>query len=332
MYNVKEIGYTEWITHLKSFQETNLLQYWQYGAAKEEAGSWKAVRFIVTDGDRVVALAQFLARTFPILGGIARMNRGPMLSKEIAESDREDVSCKSLAALMKEAKRRFWWVVQIAPELPESDTTVNALQNIGLKRLDQPPSASGLVSLSCDEEELLMSLKGKWRNCLRKGQKSGVHVSTVSGKNPDLNTLIDSYRELQQSKGFQGIPDSLIDALAKQEGEGWEFTLFTANEEGSTDINESIGILVSLRHGDTSTYFIGTTDDTGRKLQVNYVLLWEAILYAKKSGCDWFDIGGLNATTTKGIAHFKSGLNSELYSLVGEWRGFIPPWKSIKNI
>jgi lipid II:glycine glycyltransferase (peptidoglycan interpeptide bridge formation enzyme) len=89
---------------------------------------------------------------------------------------------------------------------------------------------------------------------------------------------------------------------------------------------------VSLRHGDTSTYFIGTTDDTGRKLQVNYVLLWEAILYAKKSGCEWFDIGGLNATTPKGIAHFKSGLNSELYSLVGEWRGFIAPWKSIKNI
>jgi len=329
LYNVKEIGYSEWITHLKDFQDTNLLQCWQYGAAKEETGSWKAVRFVVTDGDQVVALAQFLARTVPLLGGIARMNRGPLLSKEITEGDREGVSCKALAALMKEAKRRFWWVVQIAPELPESDTTANALQNMGLKHLDQPPSASGLVSLSCEEDKLLMSLKGKWRNCLRKGQKSGVKVSTVSGNSMGFNTLIDSYRALQQDKGFQGIPDSLIDALAKQEGEGWEFTLFTANEEGSTDINESIGILVSLRHGDTSTYFIGTTNDIGRKLQVNYVLLWEAILYAKKNGCEWFDIGGLNATTPKGIAHFKSGVNSELYSLIGEWRGFIFPWKHI---
>jgi lipid II:glycine glycyltransferase (peptidoglycan interpeptide bridge formation enzyme) len=331
LYNVKEIGYSEWTTHLKGFQNTNLLQYWQYGAAKEETGNWKAVRFVVTDGDRVIGLAQFLARTLPVLGGIARLNRGPLLSKEIAEGERENVSCKALAALMKEAKKRFWWVVQIAPEIPESDTTVNALQNIGLKRLDPSPSASGLVSLSCDEETLLMSLKGKWRNCLRKGQKSGVHVSTVAGKSTDLYTLIDSYREIQQGKGFKGIPDSLIDALAKQEGEGWEFTLFTAKEEGSKDANESIGILVSLRHGDTSTYFIGTTNDIGRKLQVNYVLLWEAVLYAKRNGCEWFDIGGLNATTPKGIAHFKSGLNPDLYRLVGEWRGFIPPWKSTKN-
>jgi lipid II:glycine glycyltransferase (peptidoglycan interpeptide bridge formation enzyme) len=326
LYNVKEIEYSEWETHVKSFQKINLLQHWQYGAAKEETGSWKAVRFVISDGNQIIGLAQFLARTLPLLGGIARMNRGPMLSKEIAEGDREDVSFKALAALMKEAKRRFWWVVQIAPELPESDTTINALQDIGLKRLDQPTSASGLVSLSYDEEALIMSLKGKWRNCLRKGQKSGVHVSTVVGKSPDFNTLIDSYRELQQDKGFQGIPDSLIDALAKQEGEGWEFTLFTANEEGSTDINKSIGILVSLRHGDTSTYFIGSTNDTGRKLQVNYVLLWEAVLYAKRNGCDWFDIGGLNTTTPKGIAHFKSGLNPELYSLVGEWRCFLKPW------
>jgi lipid II:glycine glycyltransferase (peptidoglycan interpeptide bridge formation enzyme) len=51
-------------------------------------------------------------------------------------------------------------------------------------------------------------------------------------------------------------------------------------------------------------------------------LLWEAILHAKKDGCEWFDIGGLNETTPKGIAHFKQGLNSELYSLVGEWRYF----------
>ena len=178
MYNVKEIGYSEWTTHLKSFRGTNVLQFWQYGTAKEEAGSWRAVRFIVTDGDQVIALAQFLARTFPLLGGIARMNRGPLLNKKIVESDRENISCKAVAALMREAKIRFSWVVQSAPELPDSDTTINALQKIGLKRLDLPASASGLVSLLCDEETLLMSLKGKWRNCLRKGQKSGVQVSS----------------------------------------------------------------------------------------------------------------------------------------------------------
>ena len=327
MYNVKEIGYSEWKTHIKSFEVTNLTQYWQYGSAKEETGKWKAIRLVVLNNEKVIALAQFLIKTFPKLGGIARMNRGPMLIKEITENDRSNVLCKSLEALIQEAKRRFWWIVQIAPEIPESDATIKALKELGLKRLDQPPFGSGLIYLSCDEEELLMSLKVKWRNSLRKGQKSRVKVSSVSGKNIELKALIDTYKGLQHARSFKGIHDSLIDALAKQEGEGWEFTLFNAYEEGSKEINESIGILVSIRHGDTSTYLIGITNDIGRKLNVNYLLLWEAMRYVKRNGCKWFDIGGLDSTTPKGIAHFKTGLNSELYGLIGEWRGFYPPWK-----
>ena len=88
MYNVKEVGYSEWKTHLKSFEKTNLMQYWQYGSAKEETGKWKAIRLVVFNNEKVIALAQFLIKTFPKLGGIARMNRGPMLIKEITENDK----------------------------------------------------------------------------------------------------------------------------------------------------------------------------------------------------------------------------------------------------
>ena len=119
--------------------------------------------------------------------------------------------------------------------------------------------------------------------------------------------------------------DSLIISLAQQQGKGWEFTLFIANEERIADVENSIGMLVSIRHGDTSTYLIGYTNDEGRKQQANYVLLWEAILYAKQSGCDWFDIGGLSSITPKGVAHFKQGINAELYSSVGVWRWITVP-------
>ena len=45
----------------------------------------------------------------------------------------------------------------------------------------------------------------------------------------------------------------------------------------------------------------------------------------------WFDIGGLDATTPKGIAHFKKGVQSDPYYLIGEWRGLMYPWKNITN-
>ena len=330
MYGVKEIEYSDWTNYIKEFEHTNLLQYGPYGAAKEQTSYWKSVRFMVTDGNEIVALAQFLAITLPLFGGIARMNRGPLLSKEIQKDDRESVSCKLIAALVEESQKRHWWVVQIAPDLPDTDASVKALKYIGLKKLDITPYASGLISLYSDEEEMLMSLKGKWRNCLRKGFRSGVKVTQANGNSSEMNILINRYRQLQQDKGFLGIKESLINALAEQKDESWEFKLFFANQDEHIDIENSVGVLVCIRHGDTATYFIGSTNDKGRNLHANYVLLWEAILYAKHSGCKWFDIGGLDSTTPKGIAHFKQGLNSELYNLVGEWRGFFPPWKSNK--
>ena len=70
-----------------------------------------------------------------------------------------------------------------------------------------------------------------------------------------------------------------------------------------------------------SIYLIGLTTDIGRKYQANYAMLWLGILNAKRNGCSKFDIGGLNDDTPSGVAHFKNGLKSSMYSLSGEWRG-----------
>jgi lipid II:glycine glycyltransferase (peptidoglycan interpeptide bridge formation enzyme) len=327
MYNIKEIQYSEWLSYTQQIGHINLLQHWHYGSAKEQAGPWKSIRFAILDENyNLVALAQVLVITAPFFGGIARMNRGPILKSIINQFDRETVSSNAINTLLKEAKKRRWWFIQIAPELIQSDNAEKVLEETGLRKLNSHPSASGLILLSHSEEDLLMGFKGKWRNCLKKGLRLGVVVSIKSGDSTALNSLISRYDELQNNKGFQGMSDSLIKSLANQHGKDWEFTLFIANENGNTGVKNSVGMLVSIKHGDTSTYFIGSTNDKGRTLQANYVLLWEAILYAKKHGCIWFDIGGLNKTTPLGVAHFKNGLRSELYSLVGEWRGFLNPF------
>ena len=91
----------------------------------------------------------------------------------------------------------------------------------------------------------------------------------------------------------------------------WEFKIFFATKASSNDMEEPLGILVSVKFGDTTIYLIGVTNNKGKKFQANYVLLWEAILEAQRNGCKWFDIGGLNKTTPKGISHFK-----KVYSLI----------------
>jgi len=119
--------------------------------------------------------------------------------------------------------------------------------------------------------------------------------------------------------------------MSEQADSDWGFNLFVAEEEESKKKN-ILGMLVMIRHGDTATYLIGLTDEKGRKLNANYALLWSAILHARKINCKWFDIGGLDETTPQGIAHFKKGLNSSLYSLTGEWVYFKFPFSLGKFI
>ena len=106
--------------------------------------------------------------------------------------------------------------------------------------------------------------------------------------------------------------------------EKWKIYLYTAVKEKSfCNENENLGSLFSIQHGKTATYLIGISNDKGRKLNINYLLLWKAIISAKENKCLWFDLGGINANTPKGIKHFKEGTNGIFYQLIGEY------WKLI---
>ena len=332
MYLVKEVNYSDWKENLQNCQKINMLQCWQYGDAKVETSKWNVVRFLIMNEDgNAVALAQALFMTLPLIGGIARMNRGPLLIKQSESGQDSKDIINIITALFDEFKKKRWWLVQIAPEMNDSELAAKLLKNLGLKKLAITPYASGLLDLKKDEKKLLMGLKKKWRYCLRKGKDLGLTVSTIVGNSEELEILLSSYKALQKDNGFVGIADSLVISLANQVAEDWQFTLFIANQKDSSDVKDYLGMLVSIHHGDTSTYLIGITSDEGRDLQVNYMLLWQAILYAKNNGCMWFDIGGLDATTPIGIAHFKKGVQSDPYCLIGEWRGLIHPWKAYNN-
>lgn len=326
MFIFEEIDYSEWKLNFKKCQNNNMLQCWQYGAAKEETGNWLPVRFLVKDEiGEVVGLIQFLTRKFPLIGRVARMNRGPILIEDVKTGTSETLVINIISALLKEFNKRRWRIVQIAPEINNSVKVHQALLNIGLHKLSQIPYASGLIDLRKNEQQLLMGLKKKWRYCLRKSLQSDLNINVSSGDNLELKTLLDKYTKLQERKDFSGIPNSLISSLAQQVAEEWDFVLFVAKNNDSSNLEDCLGMLVIIMHGDTATYLIGLTNNKGRCLNVNYALLWHAMLHAKSSGTKWFDIGGLDESTPDGIAHFKRGLNSSLYSLVGEWRYYSLP-------
>ena len=319
-WHAKDLSRNEWEVYWQRCNKTNLLQSWQYGEAMEQTKGLKAHRFLIMDeNEKPIALAQILTRVLPLVGGIARLNRGPLMLTDNSADTEVPIKLAALQVLLREARRKHWWLFKAAPELPLTKTTMSGLQALGFKKLVAHAWASGQMSLQPDAQVLMMGLKGKWRNMLRKGEKLGVTVTHHECKGEALKLLMQSYTVLQSSRGFDGLSNELINALARQHGSQWEFNLFVAYENTIPEHDHPLGLLVTIRTGDTAIYLIGSTNDKGRQMQANSVLLWQAILHAKHGACNWFDVGGLSEATPDGIAKFKQGLNAIPYNLVGEW-------------
>jgi len=259
------------------------------------------------------------------MGSLVRINRGPIVVGKVSEKEKNEILINSISKVVEESRRRRWLMLQIAPELPSNDEIERRLKKIGLRKLSSPTWASGLLNLKENEEDILMSLHGKWRNCLRKGWKLGVEASLSQDLSKDIQVVNNFYETLQKDKNFVGLSDPLLKAMSQKSHRFWHFNIFIAKSRERVNSEDILGVLVSVHHGNKSIYLIGATNEEGRKLQANYVLLWEAILEAKRNGCSYFDIGGLNETTPSGIAHFKKGIKAIPYGLVGEWRSFNIP-------
>ena len=321
-YIIREIDREEWNTHWNLVHQSNLLQSWEYGDSKANAENWKPIRFLFESSEgRPIALAQVLTKTWGLLGGVARLNRGPLFLLDI---DKNFTSHKALSFILQslkfEARRRRWWILYFAPELPDQNAYFNRLRESGfVPRSDKSSWASARLDLSITEDAIMGNLNGKWRNLLRKAQKSNLIIERIEGGGYALDELLESYSIMQTKKNFSGLSNELIRQLSSNKGPKWLFSLYKANivKGGSLCCT---GMLVSVRSGDCATYLIGYTDDDGRKFNSNYILIWQALLDAKKQGCRWFDLGGINENTPKGIAHFKKGLNGQNYNLIGEFR------------
>ena len=319
-WQIRQVSYSEWSGYWVDCADQNLLQSWGYGQAKEVIGLCKPRRFVISnENNRPIALVQVLTWTLPILGGIARVNRGPLLL--INESvDEEQLKIDVLSVLMQEARRQRWWFIQIAPEISDSELAYQGLLDLGLRKQAGAAWASGLIDLSLSEQELYARLNRRWQRTLKKASNLGVIVKVVKFTDEILADVLKSYADLQKRNEFEGIDSALIKEMSKYQSADCHFDLYIAELVNNSGLNEILGYRLIIRSGYTALDFLVSTNERGRELDANTSLYWHAIIQAKENGCRWFDIGGVNENTTKGIAEFKQGLNAVPYKLVGEWR------------
>ncbi len=184
----------------------------------------------------------------------------------------------------------------------------------------QPPDSTWL-ELSKTEEELLASMKNKWRYNVRYAAKHDVIVRAVTAESADFEKDLDSFYELYKTTASRdGIGlhpksyykdllerGSVSEKSASDSSERTRITLYIASHEG-----EDLAAIITLfQHGE-AIYLYGCSGNNKRNLMPAYLVQWTAIRDAKAYGSKIYDFYGMPPTDDenhpmRGLYLFKAG-------------------------
>lgn len=291
--------------------QSNILQSAAYGEAKRLVEGFQVERMVIRESGEPVALYQVLTKRFPLLGNVARINRGPLYPGN------GPLPAEGLKRLF----RSFYeeWIIgrrsflQMAPNIQDDLLSSADFEASGFFPCTEPRWQSGWLSLEQPRDSLRKALQQKWRNLLNKSEKMETELHPVE-KEADLDFLLSEYDRFMKERDFQSTSSGLIRAMYRS-SPGSLFAAVARRED------RYLGAIVIVKHGDAATYLVGITSDEGRKANANYLLLWNGLIHCMDEGIRWFDVGGIDEVHTPGIAHFKKGLGYTPYQLIGEFEG-----------
>jgi len=320
MISLKLTDRETWNKYWSKVSRAPLLQSWEYGDAKCQSRGFRPQRFLLeNETGEPAGLLQSLVYSLPVIGRVARINRGPVFFRDfLRESPSQEDVREVMIGIQEAGRHQRWRLLRIAPEFLANESIIATFVQLGFKKRATSPAASALIDINRNHKEIRGGFHGKWRNLLKKSEKLGLELE-VPSLSEAFPFLLKQYEAMQQEKEFEGVASSLLRAMIGQEGPSWTCQILFAVQKGQRH-----GAVMTVGHGDTCTYLIGWTSDEGRRLQANYFLLWQAMLAMREREYRYFDVGGLGAQTTSGVEHFKKRLKGEEYSLIGEYS-----WSSI---
>ncbi len=306
----------EWLTRSAGFSDMTFEQSLGY-AAPAAARIGGQLRLVAVEREgRTVGLASIRVKTVPGLGcGIAWIPSGPLTQGP--EGPLSDAT--ALQAVLEALRARFadgeGHVLRL--RLPgiafaENAAMVDTATMAGFHATDRAPFYRSIaLDLRRDEATLMARLDGKWRTDLRFALKSGLeldqcHASNARLKPEMIDRFMRLYRSVQQAKGFRPDITPEFHFSLIQKARDYTLDILIATKNG-----QDVAGIVTGRAGRTATYLFGATAPAGRPLRAGYFLQWEGMALARKAGCEWYDLGGVDPAENPDVARFKERMGGE---------------------
>ena len=175
----------------------------------------------------------------------------------------------------------------------------------------QPPDTV-ILNLSKSEDDLLNSMKSKWRYNIRLAEKKGVIIEKCGAE-----AIEDFYEIFTETATRDGIAvhgknyyKSLLE-LSSENTEKAEVSLYVAKHEGDV-----LAGIITLFTETEAVYLYGASSNKKRNLMASYLLQWSAIKDAKAFGAKSYDFYGIPPENDEnhpmyGLYRFKTGFGGD---------------------
>ena len=280
----------------------DVLQSWEWGEVKRRSG-WAPRRFLVEDGDRILAAAQILGRR-PVRGTppLLYAPRGPVFDAGTPEALQHLVD-----AVKAQAGTAF--VLKGDPAIEAGSPEAKALEHTGFVASNEAgfggvqPKAVMVLDLAPGPDALLAGFRSKWRYNVRVAERKGVEVARAS--RDELPVFYELLVETARRDNFLIRTRSYFETLFDCLEPSGSIAMFLARFEG-----EPIAGAICMGFGPQLTYVYGASSNEHRNVMPNHLMQWNMIRWAHDNGYRIYDLRGVSPVRDgKPVEEHLAGLN-----------------------
>ncbi len=319
-----------WDAFVQAHPLAHPLQLAAWGALKRSWG-WRDRRWVFHQSGQWVAGAQILFRPLPGLPflSVAYVPKGPLWNWQ----DRAQMRAVS-QRLQRFCRRQGAIMLRIEPEWPDSAQAAGLLRDLGFRpsRITVQPRTTLWLDISGDEQDILGSMKQKWRYNVRLAARKGVQVRL--GTADDLPVFGRLMQVTGQRNVFGVHPTAYYEQFWRLFAPEERAALLVAEHEG-----QALAAIMVAQLAGKAYYLYGASGNQGRNLMPNHALQWAAIRWAKAHGCTRYDLWGIPdelgldpaaeapdpPAGLWGVWRFKRGFGGEIVRYVGAWDAYLWP-------
>lgn len=274
-------SHAEWDSFVAATSAGNHLQTSHWGAVKATIG-WHSLRLTAVQDGTILAGAQLLIRKIAPGIAVCYITRGPLLRP----------GCDSLASpfiheiLMLGRKQRITFLA-IQPPI-HGDSLVSGLLHNGFEcsTLELAPTASILIDLHQDEDQLLNNMKRQTRQNVRRSARDG--IITRVGEEKDLPVFYQLHQQTSHRQNFFPYTQAYINKMWTEFSPSQNIGLILTEFN-----NEPVSGLLLIAFGEIVCAKLLGWSGAYAEHRPNDALFWAAVQWAKANGYRYFDFEGI---------------------------------------